>query len=93
MRLKNRSTRLRVRYSATVAVLCLAIQTRWNDRLRAGSSNGLHEGIGTVALVREDGLCAQMLDQFLRARDVGDPSLSDDQQFCRGKAVELYQCD
>jgi len=63
----------------TVAALRPAIRARWDDDLRPGSPNSLHEGVGIVALVRNDRLCAQMFDQFVRTGDIGNLSFGDDQ--------------
>jgi hypothetical protein len=56
----------------TVAALRPAIRARRDNDLRPGGPNSLHEGVGIVALVRNDRLCAQMFDQFVRTGDIGN---------------------
>ena len=55
-----------------VVALCLAIRTRRDHDLCAGSPNPLHEVVSIVALVCDNRSGAQMLDQLRGTRDVGD---------------------
>lgn len=69
MRLKKRST----------LALSLAIRAWRNDDLRASGSNLIDKGIVIVALVRDDGRGAQVLNRFCGTQDVGNRSVGDDQ--------------
>lgn len=56
---------------AAIATLGLSIRTRWDHGLRTRSADVLHKGVRIVALVSDDRTGAQMLNQFIRARNIG----------------------
>jgi hypothetical protein len=74
----------------TVAALRPAIRARRDNELRPGGPNSLHEGVGIVALVRNDRLCAQMFDQFVRTGDIGNLSFSDDQPQGASRCIDAH---
>lgn len=64
---------------AAIATLGLSIRTRWDHGLRTRSADALHKGARVVALVSDDRTGAQMLNQFIRARNIGNLSLGGNQ--------------
>ncbi len=64
---------------AAIATFGLSVRTRWNYGLRTRSADTLHEGVRVVALVSDDRAGAQMLNQFIRARNIGNLSLGGNQ--------------
>ena len=62
---------------AAVPTFGLSIRARWDNGLRARRADGVHEGVRVVTFVSNHGTRAQMLDQFVRTRNVRDLSFSD----------------
>ena len=62
-----------------VASLADPVRAWRNDGLGPCGSNRLDEGVGVVALVRDDCLHAQALDQLFRTRDVGSLTFGENQ--------------
>ncbi|CRY45970.1 Uncharacterised protein [Burkholderia pseudomallei] len=64
---------------AAIATLGLPVRTRRDYGLRTRSADALYKGVRVVALVGDDGPGAQMLNQFIRARNIGDLPLGGNQ--------------
>ncbi len=62
---------------AAVPTFGLSIRARRDNGLRARRADGVHEGVRVVTFVSNHGTRAQMLDQFVRTRNVRDLSFSD----------------
>lgn len=60
---------------AAIATPGLPVRTRRDYGLRMRSADTLHKGVRVVALVSDNRAGAQMLNQFIRARDIGNLSL------------------
>lgn len=64
---------------AAITTLGLPVRSRRDYGLRTRSTDTLHKGVRVVALVRDDCTGAQMLNQFVRARNIGNLSLGGNQ--------------
>lgn len=64
---------------AVIATLGLPVRTRRDYGRRTRSGDTLHKGVRVIGLVSDDRAGPQFLNQFLRARNIGNLSLRGNQ--------------